>query len=341
MNNINVSIVIPVYNSALYIEDCLRSVMLQTYTGCIECIIVDDCGTDDSIALAERVIEAYVGPIQFRIIHHEHNKGVSAARNTATSLAQGDYLFFLDSDDEITEDCIEKMATVVMLNPNVEMVQGKYDENGDHQTRPRVQRNHLTHVVGNQMVRECLYRRHQFAFAWNKLIKRSFVIDNVVFFKEGVIYEDILWEFFVMKYLSDVWFLTDITYHYRLRPGSITHGSNICTRVSGVSSVYYEIVSHLTPEMERMEICLYGRQFASSCCVYAFYSPSVKTTYKLYREKAGEQKLYFLCVKLDVCYFLGRFKYGWLVSSLAERVKHPRRILEDIRRVWHPLLVSD
>ena len=119
-----VSIIIPVYNVAPYIEDCLKSVMMQTYKGEMECIIVDDCGTDDSIAIAEQMIAAYQGAIQFRMLHHERNKGLSAARNTGTIAATGDYIYYLDSDDEITEDCIEKLMAVAMHDPGIEMVQG-------------------------------------------------------------------------------------------------------------------------------------------------------------------------------------------------------------------------
>lgn len=96
------SIVIPVFNVAPYIADCLRSVMRQTYTGSMECLIVDDCGTDDSIAIAKQMIADYKGPIRFQILHHEWNRGLSAARNTGTEAATGEYLYYLDSDDEIT-----------------------------------------------------------------------------------------------------------------------------------------------------------------------------------------------------------------------------------------------
>ena len=95
------SIIIPVYHVAPYIEDCLRSVMRQTYQGAMECLIVDDCGTDDSMAIAERTIATYEGPIVFQVLHHERNRGLSAARNTGTLAAKGDYLYYLDSDDEI------------------------------------------------------------------------------------------------------------------------------------------------------------------------------------------------------------------------------------------------
>ena len=76
-----VSVIIPVYNVSNYIADCLRSVMNQTYNN-IECILVDDASTDDSIAKCERMIAAYQGPIEFTVIHHETSQGPSAARNT-------------------------------------------------------------------------------------------------------------------------------------------------------------------------------------------------------------------------------------------------------------------
>lgn len=81
-----VSIIIPVNNVSDYVEECLQSVAAQTYTA-IECIIVDDCGTDDSMQKVESFITNYQGPITFKILHHEHNRGLSAARNTGIDAA--------------------------------------------------------------------------------------------------------------------------------------------------------------------------------------------------------------------------------------------------------------
>ena len=94
-----VSIVIPVYNVEPYIEECLQSVMRQSYRGEIECILIDDCGTDNSMGIAVQLIEEYNGPIDIKVMHHEHNQGLSAARNTGIDAACGDYIYFLDSDD--------------------------------------------------------------------------------------------------------------------------------------------------------------------------------------------------------------------------------------------------
>lgn len=82
-----VSIIIPTYNVENYIEDCLRSVMSQTFTD-YECIVVDDFCKDNSIKVAEKVIADYHGEAIFKIIRHESNRGASAARNTGIKAAK-------------------------------------------------------------------------------------------------------------------------------------------------------------------------------------------------------------------------------------------------------------
>ena len=105
-----ISIIVPVYNVEEYIEDCLRSITAQTYKGEVECIIVDDCTPDSSCTIIEKFISKYAGNIQFKLLHHEKNRGLSAARNTGIDATTGEYIYFLDSDDEITPNCIELLA---------------------------------------------------------------------------------------------------------------------------------------------------------------------------------------------------------------------------------------
>ena len=81
-----VSIIIPVYNVAPYIQRCLDSVVAQTFQD-IECILVDDCGTDNSVEVAQQYIDNYRGQIQFKLIHHDKNQGLSGARNTGIRMA--------------------------------------------------------------------------------------------------------------------------------------------------------------------------------------------------------------------------------------------------------------
>lgn len=217
-----VSIIIPLYNVEQYIEECLRSVTNQTFRGGLECIIVDDCGTDASMAITENFVQTYEGDISFRIIHHEHNRGFCAARNTGLHEATGDYVYFLDPDDWINPDCIELLAECAMKHTDVDLVQG-----GVHNAPQR--------LTINPDVREYYTDRKEIAHlflsdgllpitAWNKLISSNFLKRNKkVRFKEGFLHEDLLFSYYLAQCVTSVAVLNAGTYHYReYRAGSIT-----------------------------------------------------------------------------------------------------------------------
>ena len=90
MKKMKVSIIVPIYNVEKYVVNCIQSVMNQTYTGCIECILVDDYSPDDSIKLIENELKRYDGNVVFKILHHERNRGLSGARNTGIKASTGD-----------------------------------------------------------------------------------------------------------------------------------------------------------------------------------------------------------------------------------------------------------
>ena len=108
-----ISIIIPVYQVEAFIEECVQSVAQQTYRGSIECIIIDDCGKDKTMDIVNHFLKFYSGPIKFRVIRHERNQGVSAARNTGINAAKGDYLMLIDDDDFITPNCIDTLVECI------------------------------------------------------------------------------------------------------------------------------------------------------------------------------------------------------------------------------------
>lgn len=232
-----VSIIIPVYNVSDYVERCLNSVMAQTYTD-LECIIVDDCTPDDSIKKCERMIAQYDGPIEFKILHHKHNRGLSAARNTGTASASGDYLYYLDSDDFILSDCIETLIKEIDEYPNTEMVCGR-SEPADKVFAT----NQYVRLTNNRAIR-LQYLSQQQAFpipAWNKLVRRDFILKNNLFFKEGIIHEDVLWTFHVIQKLTSVSLLPQTTYHYFQREQSIVYATPTVRRANSMMYILYEI----------------------------------------------------------------------------------------------------
>ena len=105
-----VSICVPIYGVEKYIERCAISLFEQTYKN-IEYIFVNDCTQDNSIDVLKSIIEKY--PVRkncVRIINHERNKGLGAARNTAITNATGMFIMHVDSDDYVEKDIVERLV---------------------------------------------------------------------------------------------------------------------------------------------------------------------------------------------------------------------------------------
>ena len=223
-----ITIIIPVYNVQDYIRECLDSVAKQTYGGALECIIVDDCGSDNSIAITETFIQEYCGNIHFRIVTHQQNKGLSAARNTGIREAKGEYLLFIDSDDKISPDCISSFIETLEKYPCSQLIQaGAKVSNGERTEFHTMEKVFPDYADNKAWILHTFLKRGGWqgvpVTAWNRLVKRSFLVENNLFFKEGILHEDELWNFQLALKLSNVAFCKRDTYYYRIREKSITN----------------------------------------------------------------------------------------------------------------------
>jgi len=239
-----VSIIIPVYQVAPYITRCLQSVTSQSYTGGMECILVDDCGVDDSMALARQVISQYRGPIQFQILSHDHNRGLSAARNTGIEGSRGDYLYFLDADDWIDDHCISSLVDLAERHPGVEMVQaGAIAHGGEEKPWLNLQKSTLPEFIDTpEAVRPLMLSRALVPVtAWNRLIKRDFLIQYRLFFKEGIIHEDELWTFQLATHLSTLAILKQNVYHYEWHASGLMATEN-CQKAASLIAIAYQMI---------------------------------------------------------------------------------------------------
>lgn len=219
-NKPKISIIIPVYGVELYIEDCIRSVMVQDYTGQLECILVDDCSPDKSIEIAEQVISAYRGCINFRIIHHEKNKGLSGARNTGISNATGEYVYLLDSDDEIVVNCISALVEPLM-DHSFDMVIGDYRAIGTDKEFQKLNMVTGETYFGNS-IPASYYHGKWMQIAVNKLYSIDYLTRENLVFKEGLIHEDELWSLEIAASAKNICGVKKETYIYKIREDSIT-----------------------------------------------------------------------------------------------------------------------
>lgn len=239
----SISIIIPVYNVERFIKDCLQSVIGQTYIGEIECILVNDCTPDKSIDIAEKAIKNYRGNIKFRFIHHKQNRGLSAARNSGLEQAQGEYVYFLDSDDEITPNCIEEL-TRPLQNKKYDFIIGNYKTSGTiwHKT-PELLLN-TGELSNNKDIIYAYYSYQWYMMAWNKLCKTNFLKEHNLYFKEGLIHEDDLWSFQLACSAQCIYIVNKVTYIYKLRENSIITSNKLDLHIQSLILIIQNMINY-------------------------------------------------------------------------------------------------
>ena len=220
---LSISIIIPVYKVKQYIQRCLESVIYQDFNDVdIECIIVNDCTPDDSMVIVHHIISNYHGLIRFEIVEHKINRGVSAARNTGLSQATGDYVFFIDSDDYLQQDCFRLIIEYLKKFPESDMIVGNVKQcNGDDILLQKMDK--PLYIDDRSILFQRMLRHQIYLYPWNKLIRRNLLVDNCICFEEGIIYEDVVWSYELFSCLSSILLLPQITYIYENNPLSIVN----------------------------------------------------------------------------------------------------------------------
>lgn len=206
-----VSVLVPVWNVEKYIERCARSIFEQTYEN-LEIIFVDDYTPDNSIQIIERTLFEYPQRVkQTQIIHHEHNRGLSAARNTAVDACNGEFIFHVDSDDWVELNSIELLLKK-QQETGADIVTGcAYRHFID-----KVKKNNVDGVNLNRM--ETLFsliERKISVSIWKRLIRTSLYKDNNIRCIEGINMEEDYQVIVPLFYYSTkVAGITDYIYHY-------------------------------------------------------------------------------------------------------------------------------
>lgn len=208
-----VSIIIPVYNVSPFIEKCIYCICNQTMQEGVECIIVNDCTPDNSIDIIKSIINQYKGAIVFKILDHETNKGLAAARKTGMFYASGDYVLHLDSDDYYETTMVEDLYSEAIKYDSDVVICDFYRTFKDREEYIKVNIKNNK----NNYVKELI--RHNYEEAnwnvWNKLFKRNLFIDNEINWCEGIDYgEDLLICIKLFCYIKNISKLNKALYHY-------------------------------------------------------------------------------------------------------------------------------
>jgi glycosyltransferase involved in cell wall biosynthesis len=218
----DVTIGIPVYKSVDYIRRALESALSQTYSS-VEFLIVDDAGCDGSMDVVEEIKREHPKGKDIHIITHSQNMGVSASRNRIIDEAQGQYLYFMDSDDVIAENVIELMMQNVRQY-NAEIVFGSY-EKIDVLGEKTIYQYPSLQLLNEDELACFAYRKYAGiqASACNYLVMTSLLKSKNLYYISTNYWEDLTFTFNLVTCISRAVLLPDLTYTYLCHEGSLSH----------------------------------------------------------------------------------------------------------------------
>lgn len=224
-NHIIVSVIIPVYNTAPYLEECLESACKQMLKS-LEIICVDDGSTDKSLSILKKFADQ---DSRIRVIS-QANQGASHARNVGIQQAQGKFIYFLDSDDYLVPEALETLVNtmeareleLLLFNANV-FGEGGVEENRLQNEKGYFRRVHEYPTVckGEDLFRRLIENQEYTASVPVQLTKSTFLKDNSLSFYEEFIHEDELFVFECLLLASKAGYINKSFYYRRVRQNSV------------------------------------------------------------------------------------------------------------------------
>ena len=219
-----ISVIVPVYNTSLYLKKCLSSILKQTFSD-FEIIVVNDGSTDDSQKIIDKIKKKYPKKIKSFI---KKNGGLSSARNYGIKKASGDYIAFVDSDDWIEKEYLEKLYNTAIRGDYDITVCDTIKDYSDHQEVLRTNLEYSNDTAKNYII--------SYPMVWIRLFKRELFEEDYLF-TEKILYEDLcLAPTFVNK-TQKIGFVNLPLYHYVQRDNSIMHQKDFSNNLYDIIKV--------------------------------------------------------------------------------------------------------
>lgn len=215
MENNKVSVIIPVFNAELYLEQCIESVINQTYKE-IEIILINDGSEDES----GKICDKYAQEDQRIIVIHKKNGGVSSARNAGLKSSTGNYIMFVDSDDWLDSNAVNTLVKIQNKNEYEIIMFGSYRENLILGKTIEMKEEERSFDKENEIrkILPTLIKGEKINSLWNKIYKSSLIKDNDIIFDEALnIAEDLLFNFQAFLNAESFYVLDQSFYHYMIR----------------------------------------------------------------------------------------------------------------------------
>lgn len=271
-----ISIIIPIYNVEKYLTACIKSVMGQTYKE-IEILLIDDGSTDG----CGKICDEY-SLIDPRIkVYHKKNGGLSDARNYGVTKTNGKFIFFLDSDDYMELDTIEKLyINLKKYNADISISNFYYYYGEDNMIENYKITSDL--VLNKQEAMQELLKNDFFKnFAWGKLYRKE-IIENILF-PINTWFEDIYWMHHVIHEIDKIVFINDTLVYYRQRTDSISYNRGL-KKIDLIEGYFYrrEFLKHNYPDLlQSFDLSLY--KVFKEVSISFFFSKNVNNMLEFYR----------------------------------------------------------
>ena len=237
-DSVHISVIIPVYNSAIYLQQCIESALNQTYKN-FEILLIDDGSTDNSPQICDEYFEKYGNIRTF----HKKNGGASSARNYGLKEAKGQYLYFLDSDDYLECQALEKMIKCAIDNcADLVFFEAKTIDDKGNQVFGRYDY-HKQYLTGQpyRIMEEMIDNKEFHVGTPFFFIKSSVFSKNDLLFNEGIIYEDMIMAYKLFSLANVAVHIHEYIYVRRLRPDSVTTTKYTEKNYISADTVYWEV----------------------------------------------------------------------------------------------------
>lgn len=270
-----VTIVIPAYNVEEYIDECVESAIKQTYKN-IEIIIINDGSTDNTKEKISKYTDEKVK------IFSKENEGLSATRNLGINKANGKYIYFLDSDDKMDLNLIEACVRAAEEN-NLDIV--NFDGEIFYDEENLIRKGDLIYNKSKYLKSEVMTGREYFKLSNNKNVyssmvclyffKKSFLEENNLTFKKGILHEDELFTAVALILNCKVKYINKVFFYRRIRRDSIMTSKKTLKNSNG----YLEVAEDLTKIVQRLDLDNETRELVISKIVN-FYNSAIINSYK-------------------------------------------------------------
>jgi glycosyltransferase involved in cell wall biosynthesis len=290
-----VSVIVPVYNVEKYLNECVDSILAQTYKN-LEIILVDDGSPDRCPQMCDEYATANAN---VRVVH-KANGGLSSARNAGLDVATGEYVMFVDSDDTINEKMVEHMLSVIVVN-DTDVVACQRASLGIGHNKV-VRKNKLFGRAGSQVVMTAMLYDDVDMSACLKLYKKS-TIGNLRFVR-GITNEDFVFLLSLYPKCNAVYFINERYYNYRYNPASITNvfNANYFDRLDNMKYVYENDYLKSSCFEVAKRVCLSHRHIDTAIEIRRFGCE------KKYAERLSASEHY---VWENLCYIFLSKEMGW------------------------------